>query len=473
MSIPLQPESKLDLSGQRLGDYDLLMRLASGGMGAVYVARAAKQGGFERLFAVKCCHSFLLEDPAFLPMFMDEARISALVRHPNVVATVDVGETQNVPYLVMEYVEGVPLTSLLRHAVQESLMLPVGLVVRVIIDALHGLHATHETCDLSGQPLGLIHRDVSPQNLIVGLDGTTRLADFGVAKAASRSSVTREGTIKGKFAYVAPEALRLEPVDRRADLFAIGVVLWEALESKRLFVGPSDPETLQRVLHLPVPKLQAREGITPELEAVLTCALHRDPHKRFASAAEMAHALERLRVAANASEVGKAVQTLFGAELAAKRQELASSIRKRAESASGNIPAPGRSVTPPPMTQPATRAPMVALGLALLVAVVSVAGATYVLTRPPIVATQMPDSAELPPLPATTTPVLAVPVTPTVEVEANTEANTTEANTEANAVQENPREATDQEPHRPRIRTPRLTDESTPRRPNEFRPTEL
>ena len=221
-----------------LGGYELLHELAAGGMATVYLGRKRGVGGFERLVAIKCCHPHLRRDPAFVAMFLDEARLAARIHHPNVVATLDVSD-EDALYFVMEYVEGTSLAEwIARLALLDQRIAPA-LLLRVIIDGLGGLHAAHELRDHDGKSFQLVHRDVSPQNILVGLDGGTRIADFGIAKAESRATRTRTGQVKGKTGYMPPEQILGEPLDRRADVYAAGVVA---------VGGPERPAAVRRRL---------------------------------------------------------------------------------------------------------------------------------------------------------------------------------------------------------------------------------
>ena len=277
-----------------LGSYTLLTKLAQGGMATVYVGRKQGVAGFERLVAVKCCLPHLRDDEDFVTMFLDEARLAARIHHPNVVATLDVGRTE-VLYLVMDYVEGDSLVTLLKQASQREAVLPMEIAVRVLIDALTGLHAAHELRGSDGEPLNLVHRDVSPQNILVGVDGVARITDFGIALAVSRSTMTRDGRLKGKFSYMAPEQLKSQGATRRIDVFAAGIVLWEALTCRPLFRRRDDVSTLNAVLKAEVaPPSKFVESIPPELDAIVLKALNRDPDARYQTAADFAEALEQL-----------------------------------------------------------------------------------------------------------------------------------------------------------------------------------
>jgi serine/threonine protein kinase len=256
---PGGPLTKLlasDGEGERLDRFELVAELASGGMATVYLARLSSVAGFQRLYAIKRLHPHLQREPEFVDMFLDEARLAARIHHPNVVSILEVGESKRGYYLVMEYIEGDTLARLLARSAQAQAKLPVDVTVRIALDTLAGLDAAHDLKDDHDQPLGVVHRDVSPQNILVGIDGTTRITDFGVARAAARLTTTRTGQLKGKLAYMAPEQARGQAVDRRADLFALGIVLWEALAMKRLFKGEGEADTLSRVLSEPIPKLR-------------------------------------------------------------------------------------------------------------------------------------------------------------------------------------------------------------------------
>jgi serine/threonine-protein kinase len=290
-------------------------------MATVYVARKTGVAGFERLVAIKCCHPHLRDDEEFVDMFLDEARLAASIRHPNVVATLDVSDGQYL-YLVMEYIEGCSFGNLVRQASKAGTTMPPAIAVRVMIDTLIGLHAAHELKDSDGKPLGLVHRDVSPQNILIGIDGTSRITDFGIAFASARSTVTQEGRIKGKFSYLSPEQAKSQPVTRRMDVFSAGTVLWEALTGRPLFRRNDDASTMSAVLSgiIPAPSTVNR-ALPPGLDAVVMKALQRNPATRYQTAAEFAEALEALRIdGATARAVGAYVQTTFEVGLAERRE---------------------------------------------------------------------------------------------------------------------------------------------------------
>jgi serine/threonine protein kinase len=314
-----------DGEGERLDRFELIAELASGGMATVFLARLSGVAGFQRLVAIKRLHPHLAREPEFVEMFLDEARLAARIHHPNVVPIQEVGESDRGYYLVMDYVEGDTLAHMLARAAQAKTQMPWGVTIRVLLDALAGLHAAHELRDDTGEPLQIVHRDVSPQNILVGVDGIARLVDFGVARAASRLSTTRSGQLKGKLAYMAPEQARGGTIDRRADIFSCGIVLWEALALKRLFKGEGEAETLNRVLYDPIrPPSAARADVPPALEAVCMKALEREPDARYATAQEFADDLEKaatsLACMGSVRDVAKMLDQVVGADLSQQRE---------------------------------------------------------------------------------------------------------------------------------------------------------
>ena len=307
----------------RLGNYEPLLELASGGMATVYVARQVGAAGFERLVVIKRVHRHHLGNKEFYRMFLDEARVASLVRHPNVVSVIDTVEEGGELFLVMEYVESSALSSLLKTVAHQQDRLPPPIACRIMADMLAGLHAAHEATDMRGQKLELVHRDVSPQNVIIGVDGGSRLIDFGVAKAAHRLTETRSGSLKGKLAYMSPEQAMGKPVDRRVDLFAAGVALHESLTGRRLFQGENDLDTMRRITEMPVrdPSSLA-PGIPRTLDTVVQRALVRDPNGRFQTAAEFLEALEGAIPMAPAREVAAYMLAKCGDRIEERRLRL-------------------------------------------------------------------------------------------------------------------------------------------------------
>jgi serine/threonine protein kinase len=308
-----------------LGEYTLLSKLASGGMATVYVGRKSGVAGFERLVAIKCCHPHLRDNDEFSTMFLDEARLAASIRHPNVVGTLDVSDGELL-YLVMEYVEGCSLGNLIRHATRNKTTIPPAIAVRIMLDTLQGLHAAHELRDGEGHFLNLVHRDVSPQNILTGIDGVSRITDFGIAFASARSTHTQDGLIKGKFSYVSPEQISGHNITRRMDIFSAGSVLWEALTGRALFRRKDDAATIHAVLHDPIPPPSSVvPELSPEIDAVVLRALSRSPDARYRTAADFCDALERLALpGATARAVCSFVQSSFGRELAERREVIRS-----------------------------------------------------------------------------------------------------------------------------------------------------
>jgi serine/threonine-protein kinase len=273
----------------------------------VYLARSLGAKGFSRLVAIKRLHPHLESEEDFVQMFIDEARLAARIRHPNVVATLDVEDTEGL-YIVMEYIEGVTLLTLSRAVQKLGERVPVPVAMRIALDILGGLHAAHELLDDDGRFLNLVHRDVSPQNILVGTDGIGRVLDFGIAKATSRLQVTVEGQLKGKLAYMAPEQLERHEVDRRVDVWATGVVLWELLTGRRLFVGDHPARLMKSVLTDEVPRpSEIDNGISRELDDVVMKALQRDPDQPHYQQHGRGNRNARKRVCTSVKDLGHCV----------------------------------------------------------------------------------------------------------------------------------------------------------------------
>ncbi|MBI3201340.1 MAG: serine/threonine protein kinase [Myxococcales bacterium] len=280
-----------------IGRYLLHAELASGGMATVFLGRLRGQVGFSRTVAIKRSHPGFAKDPEFVSMFLDEARIAARIRHPNVVPVLDVEAREGELFLVMDYVHGESLARLWRLG--DGAPVDPAIAGRIAADVLYGLHAAHQAKDERGQPLGVVHRDVSPQNVLVGADGIARVTDFGIAKAVNRIQTTHEGQLKGKLAYMAPEQLEEKAVDARTDVYAAAVVLWELLTGRRLHTSADVGATITRILtgKVPPPSRVVPE-VPPEVDALVLRGLAKAPDDRFATAQEMAVALERtLRLA--------------------------------------------------------------------------------------------------------------------------------------------------------------------------------
>ncbi len=320
---------------QRVGRYELLLPIGTGGMATVHLARTQVVGDLYREVALKLMHAhFRAEDGEWSTHLLEEAKLAARIRHPNVVSVLEVGEGSLGVYLVMEYVEGDTLSGLVRAARTRGEPLPLAVAGRILADALSGLHAAHELTDDHGEHLGLVHRDFSPQNILVGSDGVSRLTDFGIAKAAGRVGVTSSGIIKGKVGYMAPEQALGKRVDRRCDVWAAGVVAWELLSGRRLYKQEDQVSTLLKIVQEPPPPLSSvREDVPPALEEVVSAALTMDAEKRIPSALE----LRRLLIEAWRSEggladvgdVGEAVRDLARAKLEKRRLQVSQVIRLR------------------------------------------------------------------------------------------------------------------------------------------------
>lgn len=277
----------------RFGRYETIEPIARGGMATVYVGRAVGAGGFERRVAIKVMHEHISEDPEFHTMFLDEARLAARIHHPNVVSTIDVQKTDDAMFLVMEFIDGASLKDIQRALRQKERRMPVGMALRIMIDALSGLHAAHELKGKDGHVLQLVHRDVSPHNILVGSDGVSRITDFGVARAEARLTTTRGGRLKGKLAYMPPEQGRGDEIDRRADVYAAGVCLWEILTGRRLFKAEHDGELVLKVLEGAQESPKAHVPELPDaIDAACMKALAVVPEHRYATAADFADGLE-------------------------------------------------------------------------------------------------------------------------------------------------------------------------------------
>jgi serine/threonine-protein kinase len=307
-----------------LGRYALYSEIASGGMASVHIGRLMGPVGFSKTVAIKRMHPQFAKDPEFVSMFLDEARLAARIRHPNVVSTLDIVATDGELFLVMEYIEGESLARLRTALRHDNAKLAPAQAVSILAGALHGLHAAHEARNERGEPLDIVHRDISPQNVLVGIDGIPRVLDFGVAKATGRAQTTRDGRLKGKMAYMAPEQLESRKVDRRTDVWAAGVVLWEALTMRRLFKGDNDVEVFGKVLRseIPAPSTIASD-VPAALDRVVLKSLERNPEDRFATAREMARALEACTPSIAAADLGEFVSTIARTHLEARAKLVA------------------------------------------------------------------------------------------------------------------------------------------------------
>ena len=317
-------EDESQLAGRMLGRYVLCSEIAAGGMATVHLGRLIGPGGFARTVAIKRLHPQFAKDPEFGAMFLDEARLAGRVRHPNVASVLDVVALEGELFLVMEFVLGESLARLLRNAVAMDEDVPIPVAVNVINGALRGLHAAHEATSETGDALNLVHRDVSPHNILVGVDGIARVVDFGIAKAQNRAQTTREGQLKGKLSYMAPEQVTRGRIDRRTDIYAASVVLWETLAGARLFPGDEAVAILNDIVGgAQDPPSTYRSGVSPELDAVVMRGLSRDPGDRYETARDMAMALENAVAPATIGQVGEWVEATAADAVRRRAQNLA------------------------------------------------------------------------------------------------------------------------------------------------------
>jgi serine/threonine protein kinase len=283
------------IAGQTLGRYELLVPIAKGGMAQVWAARLRGSRGFQKIFAIKTILAGAMDDTRMERMFLQEATLASQIHHPNVVTTIELGEDEGILYLVMEWVDGESLKFIMSRAAQRG-NLPLPIAVNLVGQACKGLHAAHDLRDESGTPIGVVHRDVSAQNVLVTYSGSAKLVDFGIAKATANSAgVTQAGEIKGKFAYMAPEQVTGDVVDRRTDIFGMGVILYLLTTGRHPFKGVHTAETLQNICSKRPPRLPSAiiPGYPPELEAVVLKCLAKEPDDRWPTANDMLSALER------------------------------------------------------------------------------------------------------------------------------------------------------------------------------------
>lgn len=342
--------------GRNIGRYLLFDEIASGGMASVHLGRLLGPVGFARTVAIKRLHPHLARNPEFVAMFLDEARLAARIHHPNVVLTLDAVALDGEVFLVLEHVQGQSLAKLCRAAAVLKQHVPVGIALSVITGLLTGLQAAHDAHGEQGEPLEIVHRDVSPQNVLVGVDGVARVLDFGVAKAANRlHETTGQGLLKGKLAYMAPEQINGRPVDRRADIFAASVVAWEVLTGRRLFARDEPGATVSAVLKGRIPEPSSiRASLSPEIDAIVLRGLERDRGNRFQTAEDMATALEGVSRLATPRAVGAWVRDLAADAIAERASQLAQ-IEGMTPSHSG-LSSPSAILSLPP-EKPATNSP--------------------------------------------------------------------------------------------------------------------
>jgi serine/threonine-protein kinase len=310
-----------------LGRYRVVDEIGVGGMASVHLARVDGPGGFQKWVAIKRIHPHLVEDDQFVDMFLDEARIAAGINHANVAQVFDLGKDENTYWIAMEYLHGEPLRELMRSVEEQQVTIPPHIAARICADAAEGLHGAHELRGRNGQLLNLVHRDVTPHNLFVTYEGYTKVVDFGIAKVVDRLASTRAGTLKGKLAYMSPEQVRGQEVDRRTDIFALGVVLWELTTNRRLFRMDTDLDTLEKVQACVVPLPSSiMPGYPAELEAVVMKALAQRKEERFQTAREFSRALQRYLMTTGIfvgpEDVGEYCKTLFNDRVSKREKYL-------------------------------------------------------------------------------------------------------------------------------------------------------
>jgi eukaryotic-like serine/threonine-protein kinase len=314
-------------SGSTLGRYELLIRLGRGGMASVWVARErAPVSGKQRLVAVKAMLPELARHSDFRAMFLEEGQIVRSIDHPHVVKVHEVSEDRGILYMAMEWVEGDSLRTVIKEASRRR-AIPAEIAVKIIADAAAGLHAAHELRGWDGELRNIVHCDVSPHNILVGLDGHAKLVDFGVANATAHSDLGAEDKIKGKFGYMSPEQARAEPLDRRSDVFALGIVLFELVTGERLFRGENAAHSLELVKKGKIPNpAEVNSRLSQKLVSVVQKSLERDLNKRFQTAQELSEALERFlvedRVLVSHASVGQLVRRVLGSRIETQRQAL-------------------------------------------------------------------------------------------------------------------------------------------------------
>ncbi len=344
----IRPESLR--AGTRLGRYELVMPVAFGGMARVWAARIVGIDGFRRLVALKTMLPHLAREEEIARLFRDEAVLAARIHHPNVCAALELGAVDEVTYLALEWVDGEPLMKLLRPGEHYAPFEP-SVAVRIVRDVCLGIHAAHESVDDDGRPLGTIHRDLTPHNVMVNLDGHAKVVDFGVARSSLQwHEATAAGQLRGKLAYMPPEQISGQAIDRRVDVFALGCMLYECVVGARAFQGPTEPAIMHAIMRGEyTPPSKARPGVPTSLDAIIAKALASDPSKRFRTADALADALDSFAHAhgeASPRDVGDAVSVRGGGSIVLRRARIAEAIAKldgRLAPGEGRVPVPAAS----------------------------------------------------------------------------------------------------------------------------------
>jgi len=332
------PAGAGSLLGKRLGKYEILALLALGGTAEIYLARIAGAAGFEKYVVVKCLHDHLADDQEFVKMFLDEARLGAMFDHSNVVQTFELGQQDNRYYMVMEFLVGLSLAMVARRAAERLSggVMPVPLSLNIAAQACAGLHYAHERT-VNGKPLNLVHRDISPQNLVISFEGVVKVVDFGIARAELRDTKTKAGTIKGKFAYMSPEQCIAANIDRRTDVFALGVIVWEMLTGKRLFKRNSPYETYQAVIECNVPLPSSINiELDPAIDQIVMKATAKDKDARYATAEAFGDAMQgylhHRGKGSGPGEIGRFFDQHFQQEIEEHGERMRELIEGRADS---------------------------------------------------------------------------------------------------------------------------------------------
>jgi eukaryotic-like serine/threonine-protein kinase len=313
--------------GQAFGPYDLQRRLARGGMGEIWLAERKGMAGFSKQVVIKTILEENLEEPGVVQMFLDEGRIAANLHHPNIAQTYDLGEVKNTYFIAMEYVHGHDLRDLLLVHLEKGQLIPLNILLRVTAQVCDGLHYAHHWKTPEGLPAGIVHRDISPQNIIITFDGASKIIDFGIARAMAGASKTRTGVIKGKCAYMSPEQVQAESLDGRSDLFSLGVVMYELITGRRLFKRDTEMATLEAVIRTSVPPPTKLDPTVPRpVEELVLKALQRSPKKRFQTAQEMQLAVEEVMQAtgllATSAHLSGFMRKLFSEDVEVNRERL-------------------------------------------------------------------------------------------------------------------------------------------------------
>ncbi len=341
-------------ASSRLGKYQLIRRIATGGMAEIFLARAQAMHGFEKLVVLKRILPQHAESDDFIRMFLAEARLAATLHHPNIVQVYDIGEDQGMYFFSMEYVQGQDLRKLVRAARRKQRPIPLEHILHIVMGIAGGLHHAHEKVGLDGRSMGIVHRDVSPSNVLVTYEGDIKIVDFGIAKAATAQVSTIAGTLKGKIPYMSPEQCRGEYVDRRSDIFSIGTLLWELTTGKRLFAGDNEFAILNRVAKGDVPLPSSiRPEYPPELEAIVMRALQADPEQRYPNALDLKIDLEdfarEARLPVSSARMGKFMRELFEDEIRKTLAEVQAAEQTRVEPV---VSLPGHTIIAPPSSSP-------------------------------------------------------------------------------------------------------------------------